>query len=100
MQLQKIQEDLETLQKMYDAKMKEKEDLIKMARGMLSLSLFPSSSLSPSLYTYLFIHPSIYLSILLLLIKQEMETEISLPFYLINFISYETFKFHTGYLSY
>ncbi|KAF7401616.1 hypothetical protein HZH68_007436 [Vespula germanica] len=31
MQLQKIQEDLETLQKMYDAKMKEKEDLIKMA---------------------------------------------------------------------
>ncbi|XP_046821789.1 dynein axonemal heavy chain 2 [Vespa crabro] len=31
MQLQKIQEDLETLQKMYDAKMKEKQDLIKMA---------------------------------------------------------------------
>ncbi|KAI4504209.1 hypothetical protein M0802_000680 [Mischocyttarus mexicanus] len=31
-QLQKIQEELERLQEMYDAKMKEKEDLIKMAR--------------------------------------------------------------------
>ncbi|KAI4493628.1 hypothetical protein M0804_001804 [Polistes exclamans] len=31
-QLQKIQKELERLQEMYDAKMKEKEDLIKMAR--------------------------------------------------------------------
>lgn len=64
MQLQKIQEDLEALQKMYDAKMKEKEDLIKMARGMLSLSLSFLPPLSLPLYIpiYLSIHLSIYLS--------------------------------------
>lgn len=44
---------------------------------------------------------SIYLSLSYTrFIKQEMEAEISLLFYLINFISYKTLRFHTGYSSY
>lgn len=34
-QLQKLQEKLQVLQEMYDAKMKEKEDLIKLASGWI-----------------------------------------------------------------
>lgn len=47
-QLQKLREELKSLQEMYDAKMKEKEDLIRLVSGLSYDRLFALTSLFPS----------------------------------------------------